>query len=120
MKYMKLLPNEIIAIIFQYLQCPLAKFIKNEINNYENDYKIHERNYNSYFIRIHHDYYLKNKYSFSHYYFDKLREHYEYKNIQIELYEKLVKYCEFRKNKNIIYNEHFLRNLTKRNHLFPK
>ena len=38
MKYMKLLPNEIIAIIFQYLQCPLAKFIKDEINNYENDY----------------------------------------------------------------------------------
>jgi len=115
MKYIKRLPNEIIIIIFQYLQCPLAKIIKDEINNYENDYKIHERNYDSYFIRIHNNYYVKNNYSFSHYYFDKLREPY-----RIQLYEKLAKYCKFRKNKNIIHNEHFLHNLTKLNHSFPK
>jgi hypothetical protein len=117
---MKLLPNEIIAIIFQYLQCPLAKIIKDEINSYENDYKTSERNYNSYFIRIHNIYYVKNSYSFSHYYFDKLKEPYDYKSYQLKLYEKLIKYCKYTKNKNIIYNGDFLHNLTKLNRLFPK
>ena len=62
---MKFLPKELVSYILLYLQCPLAKMIKNEIKIYENDH-----NYD--ITRIYGVWYVQSVMSFSYYYFDKL------------------------------------------------
>jgi hypothetical protein len=75
------LPNEIIKMIFLYLQSPEAKLIKDELNIYEKDH-------NQSYTKIVKFYYIKNIISFSDYYFDKLREPHEY----LSTYHDITKY----------------------------
>lgn len=65
------LPKEIVSKILLYLQCPVSKLIKDEINIYENDH-----NYD--YTKIYRKYYIKNILSFSNYYFDKRYDPFEY------------------------------------------
>lgn len=65
------LPDVIINKIFLYLETPEARIIKNELKNYETDH-------NEHYTKITGYYYIKNIISFSDYYFDKVREPFEY------------------------------------------
>lgn len=94
MEYMKNLPKEIINIIFQYLQCPLATLIQHEINLYKIDYK------NIYCCAIH-NIRIKDQYSFSQYYFDKWKRPYTYKSGENQLYKKIIQYCQYKKKKKL-------------------
>ena len=68
------LPDEIIKMVFLYLQSPEAKMISDEVNIYEQDH--------NYYITKQSGYYLvKSVMSFSDYYFDRLREPYEYDSL---------------------------------------
>ena len=61
------LPIEIVSKIFLYLQCPVAKLVKNEIEMYEEDH-----NYD--YTRIYKKYYIKNIMPFYDYYFDRISD----------------------------------------------
>jgi hypothetical protein len=80
------LPKEILSKILLYLECPVAKLIKNEINYYNED---HNWEYTKMFKR----YYVKNFMDFSVYYFDRLNEpesfksYYDRMNDEIMIYE---------------------------------
>jgi len=68
---LNLLPKEIMSKILLYLECPIAKLIKNEIKYYEEDH-------NWGLTKTYRMYYVKNIFDFSNYYFDRLYEPYEY------------------------------------------
>ena len=69
------LPDELIRMIFLYLENPEARLIKDEFAVYQTDH--------NYYYTVTTGYYLiKNIFSFSDYYFDKIREPYEYKSFQ--------------------------------------
>lgn len=74
------LPDEIIKMIFLYLQSPEAKMIKDEI-------KIYETDHNDYYTKIAGYYLVKNIISFSDYYFDKVREPFDYYSYQAKCIE---------------------------------
>jgi len=61
---LSILPREIQHNILRYLECPIAKIIKNEINTYKTDH-------NSLHTRTYQFYYVKDFFSFYEYYFDK-------------------------------------------------
>lgn len=65
------LPNDIIKMIFLYLQNPEAKLIKDRLNIYEIDHNWH-------LTKSYKRYYIKNILSFSEYYFDYLMDPYDY------------------------------------------
>ncbi len=65
------LPDEIVRMIFLYLQNPEAKLISNE-------YKIYEKDHNYYYTKQSGYYLIKSIMPFSEYYFDRLKEPYEY------------------------------------------
>lgn len=71
MDLISILPKDISKKILLYLECPIGKLIKNEIEIYNNDH-------NDYFTKIYRMYYISNIMSFSYYYFDKLYDPYEY------------------------------------------
>ncbi len=71
------LPDVLINMIFLYLQSPEAKIIKDEINIYEKDH-------NQSYTNIVNFYYIKDILSFSDYYFDKIREPFDYKSWHID------------------------------------
>lgn len=71
------LPDEIIKMIFLYLQSQEAKMIKNEVKIYETDHNDHYTKITGYYL-------VKSIISFSDYYFDKLREPFEYDSWTIE------------------------------------
>jgi hypothetical protein len=65
------LPDEIIRMIFLYLQSPEAKMIKDQIKNYETDHNDHYTKITGYYL-------VKSIISFSDYYFDRIREPFDY------------------------------------------
>lgn len=65
------LPDEIVRMIFLYLQNPEAKLISDEV-------KIYAQAHNYYVTKRSGYYLVKSVMSFSDYYFDRLREPYEY------------------------------------------
>lgn len=74
------LPDEIIDKIFLYLQSPDATIIKKEL-------KIYATDHNDHYTKIAGYYYVKNIISFSDYYFDKVREPFEYESCQTKYIE---------------------------------
>jgi len=72
------LPNEIICKILLYLQCPIAKLIKDEIEIYEEDHNID-------YTKMYKKYYIKNILPFYWYYFDKRDNPTEYESYLINL-----------------------------------
>ncbi len=74
------LPDEIMNMIFLYLQSPEAKMIKDEL-------KIYYIDHNDHYTKITGYYYIKNIISFSDYYFDKVREPFEYESYQTKYIE---------------------------------
>jgi hypothetical protein len=68
-----LLPDELMRMIFLYLQAPEAKMIKDQINLYNTDHSDYITRRTGYYL-------VKNVMSFNNYYFDKLIEPYEYKS----------------------------------------
>jgi hypothetical protein len=66
-KKLPVLPIEIVNKIFLYLQSPVAKIIKDEIEIYEEDH-------NWEYTKIYRYYLIKNIMSFDNYYFDKVFE----------------------------------------------
>jgi len=82
------LPNEIVGKIFLYLQCPLAKLIKVEIETYEDDH-------NWEYTKIYKKYYIKNILPFYYYYFDKNNDPYYYDSFMKEkMIKELRKQCD--------------------------
>ena len=82
------LPMEIVGKIFLYLQCPLAKLIKNEIETYENDH-------NWEYTQIYKKYYIKNILPFYCYYFDKKSDPYYYESyIHEDMVKELRQQCD--------------------------
>ena len=81
---LSVLPNEIINKILLYLQCPIARLIKNEIEIYETDH-------NYYYTKMYRMYYIKNILSFSSYLFDKCDDPFDYDSFH---YESMRKYLE--------------------------
>jgi hypothetical protein len=67
------LPDELIRMIFLYLQAPEAKMIRDQINLYNNDH-------NDYITKRTGYYFVKNVLPFNNYYFDKLMEPYGYQS----------------------------------------
>jgi hypothetical protein len=74
------LPDVIMNMIFLYLQSPEAKMIKDELRIYATDH-------NDHYTKISGYYYVKNIISFSDYYFDKVREPFEYESYQTKYIE---------------------------------
>ena len=84
----KKLPVEIVSKILLYLQCPVAKLIKDEIDIYEEDH-------NMYYTKIYRLYYIKNIMPFNCYYFDKMCDPYDYASYMREkMIEELYERCE--------------------------
>jgi hypothetical protein len=79
---LNILPKEVISKIFLYLECPVAKLVKNEI-------KIYETDHNWDLTKIYRLYYVKNFMDFSVYYFDKYNEPFDYMSYhnRIEYYD---------------------------------
>jgi hypothetical protein len=76
---LNILPKDLVSKIFLYLQCPVSKLIKNEVEIYENDH-------NYMFTKIYRTYYIKNILTFSDYYFDKYNDPFEYESNHSYLY----------------------------------
>ena len=93
------LPIELLNKILLYLQCPIAKLIKNEIETYEIDH-------NWGYTKMYKYYYIKNIMTFYEYYFDKIFEPYDY-----ESYTKTYKYITCPECR---YNNVFVNNNTKK------
>jgi len=70
---LNILPKEIISKIFLYLECPVAKLIKNELQIYETDH-------NWDYTKMYRLYYVKSFMDFSCYYFDKYMSPYDFKS----------------------------------------
>jgi hypothetical protein len=79
------LPDEIIRMIFLYLQSPEAKMIKNEV-------KIYETDHSDRITRRAKFYFIKNIYSFSDYYFDKIRDPFDYESCYVKYARSRVEY----------------------------
>lgn len=80
------LPIEIVSKVLLYLQTPVAKLIKDEIEIYEEDHNMD-------YTRIYKKYYIKNIMPFYCYYFDKRFDPSEYNSYMreqmiTELYEQ--------------------------------
>lgn len=73
------LPIDILRKILLYLQCPVSKLIKDEINIYEEDH-------NWVYTKMYRMYYIKNIMPFYDYYFDKKLDPYDYKSYTDTLY----------------------------------
>jgi hypothetical protein len=74
---LSVLPKEIIHKIVLYLQCPIARLIKDEI-------KIYETDHNYCYTKMYNLYYIKNILSFSSYCFDKYMDPFDYDSFQYE------------------------------------
>ena len=82
------LPIDIVSKILLYLQTPVAKLIKDEIEIYEEDH-------NMYYTKIYRLYYIKNIMPFNCYYFDKRFDPCEYNSYMNEkMFEELYEQCE--------------------------
>lgn len=79
------LPDELMRMIFIYLQTPEAKMIRDEINLYNTDHS-------DYITRTTGYYFIKDVTSFKYYYFDKFILPYEYKSTYETNYSRLNKY----------------------------
>jgi hypothetical protein len=76
------LPDELIRMIFLYLQAPEAKIIRDEINLYNTDHS-------DYITRTTGYYFIKDVISFKYYYFDKSILPFEYKSTYETNYSRL-------------------------------
>lgn len=74
------LPDEIMNMIFLYLQSPEARMIKDEL-------KIYETDHNDHYTKIAGYYLVKSIISFSDYYFDKIREPFDYDSYHVIKYK---------------------------------
>jgi len=90
-KKLPVLPIEIVNKIFLYLQSPVAKIIKDEIEIYEEDH-------NWEYTKIYRYYLIKNIMSFDNYYFDKRLDPDLYKSFDDKMYREMLK-------NNVIENE---------------
>ena len=82
MSLSKKLPIEIVNKILLYLQSPIAKIIKDEIEIYEEDH-------NWEYTKIYRYYLIKNIMSFDNYYFDKRLDPDLYKSYDDKKYREL-------------------------------
>jgi|688.fasta_scaffold239119_2 hypothetical protein len=67
------LPDELMRMIFLYLQAPEAKMIRDQINLYNTDHSDYITKRTGYYL-------VKSVLSFKQYYYDKLLEPYEYQS----------------------------------------
>lgn len=65
------LPDEIVRMIFLYLQSPEAKMISDELNIYEQDHNYYITNQTGYYL-------VKSVMSFSNYCFDRFNNPFDY------------------------------------------
>jgi len=68
---LRVLPKDIIMGILLYLQCPVGKLIKDEMEIYNEDH-------NWVYTKMKRMFYVKNIMPFSYYYFDKLQDPFDY------------------------------------------
>ena len=81
------LPIELVSKILLYLQTPVAKLIKDEIEIYEEDH-------NMYYTKIYRLFYIKNIMPFNCYYFDKKFDPSEYDSYHREkMIKELYEQC---------------------------
>jgi hypothetical protein len=73
------LPIDILRKILLFLQCPISKLIKDEIDIYEKDH-------NWVYTKMYKKYYIKNIMSFNCYYFDKMIDPFDYESFQNQKY----------------------------------
>jgi len=79
------LPDEIIRMIFLYLQSSEAKMIKDQVKIYETDHNDHYTKITGYYL-------IKSIISFSDYYFDKIRDPFDYESCYVKYSRSTVEY----------------------------